>query len=85
MKLNKPIYAGFAILDLSKLHKYEFDYEVLKTKYDKIVDLSYTDTDSYVIEVRTEDLYEDLQQLNKYMDLSDYPREHQNYDPSNKT
>ena len=64
--MNKPIYAGFAILELSKLHMYEFYYDVLKPKYDKHVALSYTDTDSYVIDVKTEDLYEDLQQLNDY-------------------
>ena len=83
VKLNKPIYAGLAILDLSKLHMYEFYYDVLKPKYDKNVKLSYTDTDSYVIDVETEDLYEDLQQLNEFMDFSDCPKEHPNYDPAN--
>ena len=58
--LNKPIYVGMSILDLSKLHMYKFYYDVLKTKYNEKIKLAYTDTDSFVIHVETEDLYKDL-------------------------
>ena len=61
--LNKPIYVGMAILDLSKLHMYKFYYDVLKTKYNDKIKLAYTDTDSFVIHVETEDLYKDLKKL----------------------
>ena len=44
----------------------------------------YTDTDSYVIKVETNDLYEDFKDFNDYMDFSDYPPEHPNYDTTNK-
>ena len=49
LKLDKPIYLGMAILDLSKVHMYYFYYDVLKARYKDDVRLIYTDTDSYVI------------------------------------
>ena len=51
-----------------------------------IIKLSWhiTDTDSYVIKVETDDLYEDFKEINEYMDFSDYPPEHSNYDKTNK-
>ncbi len=82
--LNKPIYAGLAILEESKLHMYKFYYDVLKPKYKNNIELGYTDTDSFIIKVNTEDVYEDFKELNYYMDFSDYPKDHPNYDNSNK-
>ena len=84
VKLNKPIYAEFAILELSKIHMYQFYYDVLKPKYGDKVRLAYTDTDSFVLYIETDDIYEDLKQLNEYMDFSDYPKDHPNYDATNK-
>ena len=63
---------------------YRFYYDILKPKYDDKTKLVYTDTDSYVIKVDTEDLYEGLNEINDYMDFSDYPVEHPNYDKTNK-
>ena len=74
VKLNKPIYVGMAILDLSKLHMYKFYYDVLKPIYGERIKLAYTDTDSFVIHIETEDLYKDLQHISSYMDFSDYPQ-----------
>ena len=51
VNLNKPIFVGFAILELSKLHMYKFFYDVLKPKYGDNIELGYTDTDSFVIYV----------------------------------
>ena len=48
---------GMSILDYSKIHMYSFYYDVLKPKYDNKIKLVYTDTDSYVIKVETDDLY----------------------------
>ena len=84
VKLNKPIYVGMAILDLSKLHMYKCYYDVLKTKVNDKIKLAYTDTDSFVIHVETDDLYKDLKQINNHMYCSDYPKDHVNYDVSNK-
>ena len=57
IKMNKPIYLGQSILDISKTLMYEFWYEYLKPKYGDKIKLCYTHTDSFVIEVKTEDLY----------------------------
>ena len=84
VELNKPIYMGMSISDYSKIHMYSFYYDVLKPKYDNRIKLVYTDTDSYVFKVETDDLYEDFKEINEYMDFSDYPPEHPNYDKTNK-
>ena len=60
MELDKPIYMGMSILDYSKTHMYSFYYDVLKPKYGDNIKLVYTDTDSYVIQVMTDDLYTDF-------------------------
>ena len=57
---NKPIYMGAVILETSKLHMYEFWYNHLKVKYGDKIQLIYTDTDSFVIEVETNDIYKDM-------------------------
>ena len=58
--MNKPVYLGQAILDLSKIKMYDFYYDYLKPKYDDKVKLCYMDTDSFIIHVLTEDFYEDI-------------------------
>ena len=73
-----------AILDLSQLHMYRFYYDVLKPMYGERIKLVYTDTDSFVIHIETDDLYEDLKQISDYMDFSDYPKDHPNYDTTNR-
>ena len=60
---------GMSILDYSKIHMYSFYYDVLKPKYDDKIKLAYTD--SYVIKVETDDLYEDFEEINEYIDFSD--------------
>ena len=50
-----------AILDLSKLHMCNYFYGVLKPKYGEKVKLAYTDTDSFITHVQTEDLFKDFQ------------------------
>ena len=84
VKLDKPIYMGMSILDYSKTHMYSFYYDVLKPKYNDDIKLVYTDTDSYVIKVDTDDIYKDFKEINEYMDFSDYNVEHTNYDKTNK-
>ena len=58
--MNKPVYLGQAILDLSKIKMYDFYYDYLKPKYDDKVKSCYMDTDSFIIHVLTEDFYEDI-------------------------
>ena len=57
--MNKPVYLGQAILDLSKMIMYEFHYNYMKPKY-KDLKLCYMDTDSLVYEIGTEDFYKDI-------------------------
>ena len=84
LKLDKPIFLGKTILDLSKLHMYQFYYDVLKKKYNDNIKLVYADTDSYVIQTQTEDIYKDFKGLREHMDFSDYHVEHPCHDKANK-
>ena len=60
VKMNKPIYLGQAILDISKVLLYEFWYDFIKPMYSDKAKLCYTDTDSLVIHIKTEDFYKDI-------------------------
>ena len=84
LKLDKPIFLGMTILDLSKFHMYQFYYDVLKKKYNENIKLVYTDTDSYVIQTMTDDVYKDFNDIKQHMDFSDYPVEHPCHDKTNK-
>ena len=58
--MNKPIYLGQAILDISKTLMYEFWYDYIKPKYGDKARLCYMDTDSFVMHIKTEDFYKDI-------------------------
>ena len=58
--MNKPVYFGQAILDISKTLMYEFYYEYMKPKYGNKVKLCYTDTDSFIMQIFTDDFYADI-------------------------
>ena len=60
LTLNQPISAGFRILDLSKLLMYEFRYRYVREKCDKSGRLLFTDTDSLVSKIETDDVYGDF-------------------------
>ena len=62
LKLNRPIYVGFVVLELSKLHMYDFHYNHMKAKYHRAdqLRLLFTDTDSLANAVHTENIYEDM-------------------------
>ena len=60
VKMNKPVYLGMSILDISKTLMYEFWYDYIKPKYQDRAKLCYMDTDSFVIHIKTEDFYEDI-------------------------
>ena len=60
VKMNKPIYLGFSMLEISKILMYEFWYDYMKPKYGKNVKLCYMDTDSFIMHIKTEDFYKDI-------------------------
>ena len=68
--LNKSIYVGLSVLDLSKLLMYKFPYEYIKNKFDAT--LLFTDTDTLVYKLKGEDVYEDSYQDKDLFDFSDY-------------
>ena len=75
--MNKPVYLGQAILDLSKTPMYEFHYDYLRPKYDSKVNLCYMDTDSFVYEIETEDFYRDTaKDMKKRFDTSGYSKDY---------
>ena len=60
VKMNKPIYLGLSILEISKILMYEFWYDYMKPKYSDNVKLCYTDTDSFIINIKAKDFYKDI-------------------------
>ena len=70
LTLNRPIYAGLSILDLSKYLTYDFHYNYIKRKYD--TKLLFTDTDSLFYEIKTNVVYEDFYKDKDLFDFSNY-------------
>ena len=75
--MNKPVYLGMCILDLSKTVMYEFHYNYIKEKYGDKAKLLFTDTDSLMYEIETEDFFKDISKdVKDRFDTSDYPENH---------
>ena len=73
VQMNKPIYLGLSILDISKITMYEFWYDYVKIKYQDKARLCYIDMDSFVVNIKTKDFYKDISQdVNKRFDTSNY-------------
>ena len=73
VRMNKPRYLAMSILDISKTFMYEFWYDCIKPKYQDRTKLCYTDTDSFVIHILTEDFYKDIaNDVEKWFDTSNY-------------
>ena len=60
VKMNKPIYLSLSILEISKTLMYEFWYDYMKPKYDNNVKLCYMDTDTFIMNIKTNDFCEDI-------------------------
>ena len=73
VKMNKPIYLGLSILEISKTLMYEFWYDYMKPKYNNDVKLCYMDTDSFIMNIKTNDFYKDIaNDVENRFDTSNY-------------
>ena len=85
VKMDQPIYLGFAVLELSKLLMYETYYDVLQPFFgEKILQLQFMDTDSFVLSVNTKDLIKDLENLEDKFDFSNLDKNHELFSNRNK-
>jgi hypothetical protein len=78
LMLDKPIHAGFTILEVAKLHMFRFYYDYLMVRYDgpDRCSLLYTDTDSFILQIRTDDLHADMVADGDLFDFSNFPSHH---------
>ena len=71
--MNKPVYLGLSILELSKILRYEFWYDYVKPKGGEQAKLCYMDTDSFIVYIKTDDIYKDIaEDVKARFDTSDY-------------
>ena len=77
VRLDKPIQHGVSVLDRAKVPMYSWHYEYMKPKYEDNITLPYTDTDSFIYEIRTDNFYEDIREdVPTMFDTSAYPEDH---------
>ena len=79
LTLNKPIYVGLTVLELSKCLMYDFHYNFIKKRFD--AKFLYTDTDSLTYEIKSDNVYEELFKRKQLFDFSNIPKK---FDESNK-
>lgn len=85
IKLNKPVYLGQTILDDSKLLMYDFHYNFMLKKIEREnMDLLFTDTDSLCYNIKKTDVFQIMKENKDYFDLSEYSKDSELYDPTNK-
>ena len=73
VKMNKPIYLGLSILEISKILMYKFWYDYMKSKYGDNVKLCYIDTDNFIMYIKTEGFCKDIaDDVEKRFDTSNY-------------
>ena len=73
--MTKPLYLGMSILDISKTLMYKFWYDYIKPKYGDRAKLCYTDTDSFVICIKTKDFLEDISNyVEREFDTTNYAK-----------
>ena len=77
IRLNKPIHHSVTVLDRAKLPMYKWHYDYMILKYGGKAEFGYTDTDSFIYEIKTDDVYEDIHaDVPTMFDTSAYPEDH---------
>ncbi|VDI08314.1 Hypothetical predicted protein [Mytilus galloprovincialis] len=82
--MNQPVYVVFSILDLSKHLMHDFHYKHMKTLYWGKIRLCFTDTDSFLYHIQTEDMYDDMMEYQDMFDTSEYDEVHMLHSNHNK-
>ena len=82
LTLNKPIYSGFTVLELSKWLMYDFHYNFSKKHFHN--ELLFTDTDSLIYQIKLEDVYEKIFMHKHLFDFSNYPKDSKFFDETSK-
>ena len=74
--MNRPIYLGMSLIDISKTLMYKLWYDYIKPKYQEKAKLCYMDTDSFIIYIKTEGFYEEItNDIEKWFDTSNYDKD----------
>ena len=74
--MNKPVYLGLSILELSEILMHEFWYDYIKPKYDKTAKLCYMDTNIFIVYIKTDDIYRGIaEDVETRFDTSNYELE----------
>ena len=81
--LSKPIAVGCAILEIAKLIMYEFYYDCLLPKFGDRLHLCFTDTDSFICHIESEDLHGELREISHWLDTSNFERDHPLFSSAN--
>ena len=82
--MNKPIYIGTAVLDLSKILMYDYLYNDLKKEYGENVSLLYMDTDSFILDIKTDDVYKDMKKNIGVYDTSNFSKKSELFSKKNE-
>ena len=84
IKLNRPQYIGFTILEFNKWILVDSYYNHIVAKYGSNAKLLYSDTDSLIYHIKTKDFYEEVYDGNDKCDFSAYPNTHKFYKKHNR-
>ena len=83
--MDMPIYLGFTVLQLSKLHMYETFYDILQPYFgQEIIQLHYIDTEAFVLSLNTKDIIKDLKNLEDIFDFSNLDKNYELFSKKNK-
>ena len=85
VKMDRPLYLAFFVLELSKLHMYETYYDILQPYFgQENIQLHYIDTDAFVLSLKTKDIIRDFKNLENIFEISNLDKNHEFFSNKNK-